>query len=235
LKTSFPLSIAGTILLLLPEKAAYWPAQKTLLIADAHFGKAATYRALGQPVPRGTTAANLQKLDRLLSAYDCGQIIFLGDFLHGPGAAKATLRAIADWRSRHSDLHCILVRGNHDIRAGDPAPELGIRIIDEPYLLGPFALCHTPAQHPTHHVIAGHVHPAYRLSGRARQSLTLPCFSSSAGMTLLPSFGGFTGGFVIDCAQTGQIFVTDEEFVWQVKSCSAVSRLNMRYRTKFPR
>lgn len=217
MKTAHALEVAGTTLLLLPEKAAYWPEQKALLIADAHFGKAAAYRALGQPVPRGTTAANLQKLDRLLTIHDCRQIIFLGDFLHGPGSGTATRKAILAWRERHPELACILVRGNHDVRAGDPAPELRIQFVDEPWLIGPFALCHEPARHPTHHVIAGHVHPTFRLSGRARQSLTLPCFSSTADMTLLPSFGGFTGGFVIDCAQGDQIFVTDEEFVWQVQ------------------
>jgi len=202
--------------LLLPEKAAYWPEQKTLLIADAHFGKAAAYRALGQPVPRGTTGANLQKLDRLLAAHDCQQIIFLGDFLHGPGSGAATRKALLAWRQRHPELDCILVRGNHDVRAGDPAAELRIQVVGEPWVLGPFALCHAPARHPTHHVIAGHVHPAYRLSGRARQSLTLPCFSSGEAMTLLPSFGGFTGGYVIDCTEGEQVFVTDEEYVWHV-------------------
>lgn len=218
MKHAHALSVAGTTLLLLPEKAAYWPKEKTLLVADAHFGKAAAYRALGQPVPRGTTAANLQKLDRLLAAHACSQIIFLGDFLHGPGSAAATLKAIAAWRARHPALDCILIRGNHDARAGDPAPELRMTIVDEPYLLGPFALCHTPTQHPPHHVIAGHVHPAFRLSGRAKQSMTLPCFSSSETITLLPSFGGFTGGFVIDYAEGDQVFVTNEEFVWQIKA-----------------
>lgn len=217
MRTTHQLFVAGTALLLLPEKAAYWPEQKALLIADAHFGKAAAYRALGQPVPRGTTAANLQKLDRLLATHDCRQIIFLGDFLHGPGSGTATLKAIKEWRERYPDLDCLLVRGNHDARAGDPSPALNIRIVDEPYLLGPLALCHIPSTHPTHHVVAGHLHPAYRLGGKARQSLTLPCFSSSAGMTLLPAFGGFTGKYVVSCQDGDQVFVTNEEFIWQVK------------------
>ena len=46
--------IAGETMLLLPEKALYWPAQHMLVIADIHFGKAAAFRALGVPVPRGT-------------------------------------------------------------------------------------------------------------------------------------------------------------------------------------
>lgn len=217
MKHAHPLSVAGTTLLLLPEKAAYWPDEKTLLVADAHFGKAATYRALGQPVPAGTTAANLQRLDRLLAAHDCRQLIFLGDFLHGPGSGAATLQALANWRKRHSDLACLLVRGNHDARAGDPPPQLHIEIVDEPCLRGPFALCHMPATHLTHHVIAGHVHPVFRLLGRARQRLTLPCFSSGPGMTLLPAFGSFTGGYIIERNEDDQVFVTDQQFVWQVK------------------
>jgi metallophosphoesterase superfamily enzyme len=46
-------------LLLLPEKAVFWPAQGMLIIADIHFGKAASFRAQGIPVPRGTTTENL--------------------------------------------------------------------------------------------------------------------------------------------------------------------------------
>ena len=48
--------VAGEDLLLLPEKAVYWPAEQMLIVADIHFGKAASFRALGVPVPRGTTS-----------------------------------------------------------------------------------------------------------------------------------------------------------------------------------
>ena len=55
-----PIELAGRTLWLLAEKAVYWPEQQALLIADIHFGKAAAYRRLGQPVPHGTTDANLR-------------------------------------------------------------------------------------------------------------------------------------------------------------------------------
>ena len=51
--------VAGESLLLLPEKAIYWPRERMLIIADIHFGKAAAFRSLGVPVPRGTTSENL--------------------------------------------------------------------------------------------------------------------------------------------------------------------------------
>jgi len=43
-------TVRGEELLLLPQRALWWPAQKTLLVADLHFGKAATLRAHGIPV-----------------------------------------------------------------------------------------------------------------------------------------------------------------------------------------
>ena len=156
----YPLTVEGEELWLLPDKAVYWPARRCLLIADAHFGKASAYRSLGQPVPQGTTTANLERLDRLVSALPCAQLIFLGDFLHGPGShASGTLNAIRAWRERNRTLALTLIRGNHDKSAGDPPLDLGIEVIPEPLLMGPFALQHEPDAHASHHVLAGHVHP----------------------------------------------------------------------------
>ena len=210
------LDIAGTRLLLLADKAAYWPAQQTLLVADVHFGKAVTYRALGQPVPAGTTANNLRRLDALLSIYDCARLVFLGDFLHAPQAmTPAVLTALAAWRKRHPRLECLLVRGNHDLRAGDPPPELGIAVL-EPVALGPFALAHYPVAHAGLHTLAGHVHPVYCLQGPGRQRLRLPCFYSEPDLTVLPAFGEFTGGFDIADGADRRIFVTGDDGIWPV-------------------
>ncbi len=68
-----PIELEQTELWLLADKAIYWPEQRALLVADIHFGKAAAYRRLGQPVPHGTTQANLQRLDALLERYGCRQ------------------------------------------------------------------------------------------------------------------------------------------------------------------
>ncbi|NAT18226.1 DEAD/DEAH box helicase, partial [Pseudomonas syringae pv. actinidifoliorum] len=70
-------TLAGAELWLLADKAVYYPAERSLLIADAHFGKAAAYRKLGQPVPHGTTQENLRRLDSLLNTYPCDHLIFL--------------------------------------------------------------------------------------------------------------------------------------------------------------
>lgn len=209
--------LEGEELWLLAEKAVYWPSRRCLLIADVHFGKASAYRSLGQPVPQGTTTENLQRLDRLLSALPCEQVIFLGDFLHGPGShASGTLNALRAWREHNRDLGLTLIRGNHDKRAGDPPADLGIEVVPEPLLMGPFALQHEPDAHASHHVLAGHVHPVYRLRGRGRQSLRLPCFQFGSRISLLPAFGAFTGGYSVEQRDDQQIFVIGDEDVWPV-------------------
>lgn len=212
-----PLHLAGEEIWLLADKALYWPARQCLLIADIHFGKASAYRSLGQPVPQGTTSANLQRLDQLLETYVCAQVIFLGDFLHGPGShSPSTLGALRAWRSRHEGLKLTLIRGNHDKRAGDPPGDLSIEVVTEPLLLGPFALQHEPEPHASHHVLAGHVHPVYRLRGKGRQSLRLPCFQIGSLLSLLPAFGAFTGGYVVEHNGDSRIFVIGDHEVWPV-------------------
>ena len=209
--------LEGEELWLLADKAVYWPARQCLMIADAHFGKASAYRSLGQPVPQGTTTENLQRLDRLLSALPCAQVIFLGDFLHGPGShASGTLGALRSWRALNPDLPMTLIRGNHDKRAGDPPEDLRIEVVTEPLLIGPFALQHEPDAHPSHHVLAGHVHPVYRLRGKGRQSLRLPCFVVDARVSLLPAFGAFTGGHRVEQDNDRRIYVIGDHDVWPV-------------------
>jgi DNA ligase-associated metallophosphoesterase len=216
MKSWLSIELAGAELYLLADKAIYYPAERCLLIADAHFGKAAAYRKLGQPVPHGTTETNLQRLDALLAAWPCDQLIFLGDFLHAPEShAAGTLAALARWRAQHASLSITLIRGNHDKRAGDPPERLGIEVVTEPLLMEPFALQHEPDPHPTHHVLAGHVHPAYRLYGKGRQRLRLACFYVQKSLTLLPAFGAFTGGMNIERAQDSRIFVVGDDTIWE--------------------
>ena len=210
-----PIEHCGQSLWLLPDKAIYWPARRALLVADVHSGKAASYRALHQPVPRGTTQATLARLDALLAAHDCEQLIVLGDFLHARTArASATLARLQLWRERHAHLKIVLIRGNHDRNAGDPPASLHIQTEDEPWLLEPFALRHEPQPHPTHPVLAGHVHPAFVLRGKARQRLRLPCFLIDAHVSLLPAFGEFTGGWEITPADTSRVYLAGAGRIW---------------------
>jgi DNA ligase-associated metallophosphoesterase len=209
--------LAGQQIELLPDPALWWPAERVLFIADLHLGKAATYRALGQPVPSGTTHANLARLDRLVDRHAPGEIVFLGDFLHAAQARTSQLLAAVEaWRDRHPTLACTLVRGNHDSRAGDPPASLRIGVVDEPHPIGPFAACHHPQQQPARFVLAGHVHPTLKLHGRGRDSVRLPCFVQEGDQLILPAFGEFTGGWRVDAAPDRRFYAVGGDAVWKV-------------------
>ncbi len=210
------MAIAGETLQLLPQRAVFWPRRRLLLVADIHFGKAASFRAQGIPVPHGTTSENLAVLDLLIATHGVEHILFLGDFLHAKAAhAPATLDAIRAWRSRHAALAMTLIRGNHDARAGDPPTDLMISVVDEPYGIDGFAFCHHPQRVAAAYVLAGHIHPVYRLAARG-DALRLPCFVLGAESGLLPSFGAFTGGHPVTPADGERIYVVTADAVFAV-------------------
>lgn len=207
--------LAGQDALLHPSGTLYLSAERTLLVADAHFGKAVSFRKLGVPVPSGTTAGTLAKLDAALADTQAQQVVFLGDFLHSVRShSPGTLGVLQQWRDARADLQLTLVRGNHDDRAGDPPASLRFTVVDEPLRLGPFALCHHPRPVIGAYVLAGHWHPCISITGRAFERLRLPCFwlgdDSGAlpaqAVGILPAFGSFTGMHRIEPRAGDRIF-----------------------------
>lgn len=219
---------AGWRMRLLSSRALHLPDISTLMVADAHFGKAVSFRARGVPVPQGTTTETLQRLTEALAQAQASQLIFLGDFLHSTHAhAQPTLKALATWRAKHSQLAITLVRGNHDDHAGDPPASLGIRVADEPFFVPalaggalPLALCHHPQNVAGAYVLAGHTHPCVVLSGAGKDRLRLPCFvmgnpaNNAAGV--LPAFGSFTGMHPIEHLAGDRIFAVAGSAVREV-------------------
>jgi DNA ligase-associated metallophosphoesterase len=213
------ISVAGEEIDLLPDYAAYWHGAETLLIADPHFGKAATFRAAGIFVPEETTAMTLTRLDLLLQTTNARRIVFLGDFLHArEGRHPLTLSAIDEWRAANSFVEMLLVRGNHDKRAGDPPESLQIECVDGPALEGPFALAHHPARVPGAYVLAGHVHPGARLYGAGRERARLSCYWFGRECGVLPAFGEFTGLADVEAEAGDRVWVTTGEEVIEVRA-----------------
>ncbi len=208
------LQVGGQWLQLLPQRAAFLPEHRTLLVADAHIGKAVSFRRLGVPVPGGTTTATLQRLSSAVTATAAQRIVFLGDLLHSArGQAAATWDAVARWRAQHADLQLTLVRGNHDSQAGDPPPDWQVECLDGPLHLDGLALAHHPDPVPGAYVLAGHVHPAALLGGRAAQRLRLPCFHFGPQVGVLPAFGAFTGMHVLPRGPGDRVYVIAEDAV----------------------
>lgn len=212
-------TVRGEALVLLPERAVWWERTRTLLIADPHFGKAATFRSAGVPVPGGTTAGTIARIDATIARTDPARLVFLGDFLHArAGKSPAIVAALGAWRAGHASLDVVLVRGNHDRRAGDPPSELRIRCVDAPMIEGPFALVHHPAAVAGAYALAGHLHPSATMVGRGRQRERLPCFWFGAQWAVLPAFGEFTGLASVEPVAGDRVFVIAGDVVQLVST-----------------
>ena len=209
--------VAGERFLLLPERAVYWREGRTLFVADFHLGKAASFRKAGIPLPSGSTSDNIRRLERAVARTRAKAVVFLGDFLHSAdGRSPRTFDTFAQWRESRTALELTIVRGNHDKKAGDPPEAWNVKCIEAGESLGPFVLNHEPGPSRGGYALAGHIHPAVRLSAPGEKSLRLPCFWFGARYGVLPAFGAFTGNADVLPRRGDQVFVIAEEEVLQV-------------------
>lgn len=209
-------SIGGTTVWLLADRAAFVPSTRSLLVADVHVGKAATFRRLGVPVPGGTTRATLERLGALLARLPVRNLFFLGDLLHGPAARDpGRLDEFGRWRDTYREVSMTLIVGNHDARSGRLPSSLAIESVDEAIEHAGVRLAHEPDVADRCFTLAGHLHPAIRLGGRV-DSIRLPCFWLRQACGVLPAFGEFTGGWTIRREPGDRVFVSDHQRVHEV-------------------
>jgi DNA ligase-associated metallophosphoesterase len=207
-------TVEGETLHLLSEKGIYWPKEQMLLVADVHWGKAATFRSSFLHLPKGTTSNDLGLLSDMLDRTQARQLVFLGDLFHArAGKSRQTLQMIEGWRHIHRKVNMLLVRGNHDRHAGDPPDALQINCVNEPYEVGPFSFTHHPFEQTIGYNLCGHVHPAVLLRGKGMQSLRLPCFYFGLRQGILPSFGTFTGSSPLQPGRHDRIYVVADQQV----------------------
>lgn len=209
------LQVVGEEVHLLPERALFWPRGDTLVAADLHWGKAATFRAAGIPIPGGTTSSDLSRLDTALDRTGARRLLVLGDLFHARAGrvATQTIAELRRWRAVRDRLEILLVRGNHDRHAGDPPDHLRINCVDAPAFVPPFILRHEPSETEGGYTLAGHVHPGLVLAGPGLQRERLPCFVFGARLAVLPAFGSFTGLAGVDPVGGERLFVVAEDEV----------------------
>ncbi|MBN8644664.1 MAG: ligase-associated DNA damage response endonuclease PdeM [Planctomycetes bacterium] len=205
-------TLAGETLTLLPKRAAFWSRERTLFIADTHFGKPASFRHSGLPVPEGVTGADLDTLSGVIERCAARRLVILGDLLHAPtGRAPVTMDAVAAWRHRHGRLEVMLVRGNHDRAACDPPEAWRFECVDPGACTGPFTLTHTPEEAVAlgaGPAICGHVHPGVSMGDPATgASQRFACFFLRGNVLCLPAFGRFTGLGIMHPRATDRVFV----------------------------
>lgn len=188
--------LQGAQIGLLPERALWWPKEKTIVAADLHWGKSGHFRKNGIAIPSAAQVKDEIRLAQLVRRYDAERLIIAGDFFHS--RHNKEVENFNHWRSAHSHLHIDLIEGNHDILERGWYDALGINLHTPSLLIGPFLLTHDEPADQEHFVIHGHVHPGVRLYGNGRQSLSLSCFCVDAHRLILPAFGSFTGRHYLD-------------------------------------
>ena len=168
------------------------------MISDLHIGKISHFRKAGIAVPQQALQNNFDRLDELLDLTRPGRIIFTGDVFHSDHNYEWEI--FHQWRHKHRQVDMDLVLGNHDRLTENFANDFDMRLYENRFYDGPFVFTHHPQKifDENEFVICGHLHPVVRLSGYGGQQLRLPCFHFGKFQAVLPSFGYFTGGYVID-------------------------------------
>ena len=188
------IDVDGAHLQLLEQRALWWPAARTLLVADVHLGKGAAFRRAGLAVPEGSTQTDLKRLDLLITQFAPTRLLVLGDLFHAAfGSQDAWWAHFDQFRARHPALQIQVVRGNHDRALANSPGHWRLEWVPEALVDPPFVFAHQPRDDPRGYVIAGHLHPVVRLRS-ATDRLRLPVFWWRARQAVLPSFGSFTGG-----------------------------------------
>lgn len=194
------IEVAGERVRLHAERALLW--RDTAWIADVHWGKSASFRRAGLPVPDGELDEDLARVGALMR--EVARVVVLGDLVHAAVDAHTATR-VAAWRASHP-TPMQLVRGNHDRHQALLPPEWKIEELGPEHLEGPFRFVHEPSPGAAF-TWAGHLHPGV-VVGAGADWLRLPCFHLGPRLGILPAFGRFTG--------SARLKVGPDEAAWAI-------------------
>ncbi|SEQ53055.1 putative phosphoesterase [Devosia sp. YR412] len=175
----------------LPSGGLYWHAQETLLVADLHFEKMASFARRGQMLPPYDTGLTLARLESDIRRTGAKRLVSLGDSFHRVDASSLLTNSDRMRLDALTDLvDCIWLSGNHD-----PAPHaIGGTCLPE-LDLGGLTLTHEPKK-GANGLMAGHLHPAAHIHIDGR-STRRPCFVHDNRLLILPAYGASTGSINI--------------------------------------
>jgi DNA ligase-associated metallophosphoesterase len=169
------------------------------------------------PVPAGNSTKDLARIESLLKETAAQRLVILGDLVHNRSSHQAELAAaFGTWRAKHRELDVLLIRGNHDRRAGPVPGDWDAREEAEPFDAGAFIFSHEPrgADKP---VLCGHVHPSVAVRDFDGSYANLCCFVVEEKQLILPAFGSFTGGFKMGAEAGRKIYAVVGKSVVLIK------------------
>ena len=164
--------------------AAWLPAERLLVVADLHWGYAASHRARGNLVPAWGDDEIEQRLHALVADYAPAEMLWLGDIVH---AAEGSARVDAFLRS--PPVPVTLVAGNHDRRWRAATVPSVTR--------GGFFFHHGDRSPPVPAgacEVVGHHHPAVGWGDLAGARLKLPALVAGPRRLILPAFSPWAAG-----------------------------------------
>ncbi|AZQ43394.1 ligase-associated DNA damage response endonuclease PdeM [Nonlabens ponticola] len=185
-----------------PSGACYWVEQDVVLLADVHLGKSAHFRKNGMAIPSTADDAEYDKLNEVIDYFKPSRLFFLGDLFHS--YINAEWHFFEQW-VRMQSIEIVLVMGNHDVISREKFNQIGIATHDV-LQMGSIYLTHHPEEQDGYFNIAGHVHPAVKLTGVGRQRMKIPCFFTTDTGMIIPAFGDFTGTHVLKPQKGNRIF-----------------------------
>jgi metallophosphoesterase superfamily enzyme len=169
----------------LDSRLAVWlPNERVLVVADLHWGYAASHRARGNLLPWWGDEEIEQRLRALLADYHPSEMIWLGDCVH---AAEGGARAEAFLRQ--SPVPVVALAGNHDRRWRSAGGISALR--------GSYFFHHgdtSPARPPRSIEVIGHHHPSVSWGDGAGSRLKLPALVVGAQRIVLPAFSPWAAG-----------------------------------------
>lgn len=205
--------LAGQTVVLLPQKAIFIPSSSTLVLADVHIGKAASFRSRNFFAPDGISSFDLLRLGQLIKELSVSRLIILGDLVHAQdGMSGAEVEVFERFRAGHKNLTVVLVLGNHDRKVQLPH-SWKLDLVQGQMAEAPFVYSHEQVRSKDGYVLCGHVHPSVTLSGQGKQRERLPCFWLRSRSAILPAYGTFTGSYTIRPSRTDRVFVIAHDTV----------------------
>ena len=192
--------------------ALYWPGEDALIVADLHLEKGSSFAKRGQLCRRTTRARRCSKLAAAIDRYAPGTVIALGDSLHDVEASgRIGLEELEILQIMQEDRDWIWVTGNHDPKIDE---RLGGSVVGDIEVEG-IVLRHEPRPGHVTHEIAGHMHPAAKLSMHG-YTLRRPCFVGNGLRLVMPAFGTYAGGLNILDDPFEPLFGHDGMHVWML-------------------
>jgi len=217
------IELYGQNWILHPDKAVFWKEECILILTDLHLGKSGHFRKSGIAAPGILNSRNLDRLGKLLHAFEPKMVLILGDLFHS--SANRDWLEFEEWLGTMPATAWQLVTGNHDTLHSSFYESAGIETIPE-RTQGPFRFIHDAADAAVDAdddriVVSGHIHPGISLKGKGRQAVRLPCFLISEGKKIvLPAFGEFTGLKQIRPEETDHVYAVVDHHVVQIKKHS---------------